>query len=97
MKKLLAATITIVALGGCSLFKASAPELAECFAEPDAQSKSINLDSAVCKYQALKPVLTESGACEVIRGEKTIGEFLKELEPELALKVAADFVACDAK
>lgn len=93
MKKLIAAVVAVVALSGCDFLRSVDPEVTECFEGP-ARPKSFTFEKAQCQYKALKPVLTESGACEVIRGEKTVGEFLQSLDPALAFKVRSDFEAC---
>lgn len=97
MKKVFATLVVSAVLGGCSLFRSAAPELAECFGDTPAQEKSLQSTVVLykCRYEALKPVLTESGACEVIRGEKSVQVFLKELDPTLAFKVKAAYEACD--
>lgn len=95
MKKVFAVLVASAVLGGCSLFRSAAPELAECFSGAD-QTRSLNstIVKYKCRYEAVRPVLTESGACEVIRGEKSLEDFLKNVDVALAFKVKLDLEKC---
>jgi hypothetical protein len=92
MKKLFAISVALVALAGCDFLRSVDPELTQCF---EGAPKGVSFQELQCKYQALRPVLTESGACEVIRGEKTLGEFLLSLDPALAFQVRDAYDACE--